>query len=91
MAVIAGTLIRVKSETGSWQDEYKNIEDIQAGDWVLSKPEDGSDELTYQQVINTFSYADREIWLLETTPLVNWVEGEGGIDIEDSGPQSLLP
>lgn len=82
---VAGTLVRIKSETGSWQDEYKNIEDIKVGDWVLSKPEDGSGEPAYKQVVNTFVYEDKEVWLVETTPLVNWVDGEGGLDIEDSG------
>lgn len=54
---IAGTLIHTK-------DGLTPIERIKVGAWVLSKPEGGVGETTYKQVVNTFSFADKEIWLV---------------------------
>ena len=50
----AGTLVHTK-------DGLKPIEQIQVGDWVLSKPESGEGEQAYKRVVNTFSFEDRVV------------------------------
>ena len=83
---VAGTLVHTK-------DGLKPIEQIQIGDWVLSKPESGEGEVAYKRVVNTFSFADKEIWsvdfivgddldnglegLIVTGNHPFWVKGEG--------------
>jgi hypothetical protein len=55
---VAGTLIH--TQTG-----LKPIEQIQVGDFVLSKPEIGFGEVSYKRVVNTFEYEDKEVWYVE--------------------------
>ena len=50
----AGTLVHTK-------DGLKPIEQIQVGDWVLSKPESGEGEQAYKRVVNTFSFEDKVV------------------------------
>ena len=50
----AGTLVHTK-------DGLKPIEQIQVGDWVLSKPEDGEGAQAYKRVAKTFSFEDKEV------------------------------
>ena len=52
---VTGTLIY--TQTG-----LKPIEQIQVGDFVLSKSETG--EQAYKRVINTFEYDDKEVWFV---------------------------
>jgi Pretoxin HINT domain len=54
---VAGTLVHTK-------EGLRPIEQIKVGDYVLSKPEDGSGETAYKQVINTFEFDDKEYWYL---------------------------
>jgi hypothetical protein len=54
---VAGTLVHT-------QDGPKPIEQIKVGDYVLSRPESGEDELSYQRVTRTFEYDDREIYFV---------------------------
>lgn len=53
---IAGTLVHT-------QDGLKPIEQIQVGDWVLSRPENPEDgtETAYKRVVNTFRFEDKPI------------------------------
>jgi hypothetical protein len=51
---VAGTLVHTK--TG-----LKPIEQIQVGDYVLSKPETGEGEPSYKRVVNTFTFDDKEV------------------------------
>jgi hypothetical protein len=51
---VAGTLVHTK-------DGLKPIEQIQMGDWVLSKPDSGEGEQTYKRVVNTFSFEDKAV------------------------------
>lgn len=53
----AGTLVRTK-------EGLKPIDQIQLGDLVLSKPESGEGEQSYQPVTRTFSYENRELYLV---------------------------
>jgi hypothetical protein len=59
---IAGTLVHTR-------EGMKPIEEIQAGDYVLSAPENGEGEKTYKRVLNTFAYDDKEIWVVK---IRNW-------------------
>ncbi|SDC20598.1 hypothetical protein [Acinetobacter boissieri] len=54
----AGTLVH--TEQG-----WTPIQDIEVGDLVLSKPENGVGESIYKPVINTFVYENKELWLVE--------------------------
>lgn len=58
---VAGTLVHTR-------DGLRPIEQIQVGDYVLSKPEDGNGETAYKRVVNTFEFADKEAWF------VSWQE-----------------
>ncbi len=53
---IAGTLVHTKKG-------LVPIEEIKVGDWVLSQPE-MKGEQAYKQVLNTFVYDDKEIWIV---------------------------
>lgn len=53
----AGTLVHTK-------DGLKPIEQIQVGDWVLSKHESGEGEQAHKQVTKTFVHDDAEVMLL---------------------------
>ena len=55
---IAGTLVHTR-------EGLKPIEQIQVGDWVLTKPENGEGERTYKRVTKTFRHENREVWRLE--------------------------
>ena len=55
---VAGTSVHTKGG-------LKPIEQIQVGDWVLSRPESGEGEPAYKQVTRTFSFEDKEVWTLE--------------------------
>lgn len=59
---VAGTLVHT-------QDGLKPIEQIQVGDYVLSKPESGDGELSYQRVTRTYEYEDREVYFLAFNPV----------------------
>jgi hypothetical protein len=61
---VAGTLVHTK-------DGLKPIEQIQVGDWVLSKPESGEGEQAYKRVVNTFSFEDKVVRLVEYAVLRN--------------------
>ncbi|HSC81341.1 MAG TPA: Hint domain-containing protein [Chitinolyticbacter sp.] len=56
---IAGTLVHT-------DQGMKPIEQIRIGDRVLSQPEGGG-ERVYKQVVNTFNYDDKEIWVVKYT------------------------
>ncbi|GAB6141006.1 hypothetical protein JCM14076_17350 [Methylosoma difficile] len=59
---VAGTLVHT-------QAGLKPIEQIQVGDYVLSKPESGDGELSYQRVTRTYEYEDREVYFLAFHPV----------------------
>lgn len=42
------------------------IQDIKVGDMVLSKPEDGSGEVSYKPVLNTFVHENKELWMVHS-------------------------
>jgi hypothetical protein len=54
---VAGTLVHTK-------DGLRPIEQIKVGDYVLSKPESGEGELSYQRVTRTYEYDDREVYFV---------------------------
>ena len=54
---VAGTLVHT-------QEGLRPIEQIKVGDLVLSKPESGEGEQSYQPVTKTFSYENRELYLV---------------------------
>lgn len=54
----AGTLVH--TDKG-----YTPIQDIKVGDMVLSKPEDGSGEVSYKPVLNTFVHENKELWMVK--------------------------
>jgi hypothetical protein len=54
---VAGTLVHAR-------EGLLPIEKLRRGDWVLSQPE-VKGELAYRQVVNTISFADKEVCLLE--------------------------
>jgi hypothetical protein len=55
---VAGTLVHTK-------EGLKPIEEIQVGDYVLSRSElDGNAELCYQPVTRTYQYDDREVYFV---------------------------
>ena len=55
---VAGTLVHTK-------DGLKPIEQIEVGDWVLSKSESGEGEQAYKRVLNTFSFEDKDVWSID--------------------------
>ncbi|WP_027469516.1 polymorphic toxin-type HINT domain-containing protein [Deefgea rivuli] len=57
--LIAGTLVHT-------DQGLKPIEQTQIGDRVLSQSEGGG-ERVYKQVVNTFTYDDKEIWVVKYT------------------------
>ena len=59
---VAGTLVHTK-------EGLRPIEQIKVGDLVLSKPESGQGEQSYQPVTKTFSYENRELYLVGMTEL----------------------
>ena len=67
---IAGTLIRVQRNLDLPHIMWKQIEDIQIGDLVLSRPEDGTDIQEYKPVVNTFKLDKKPVWVLRTLELV---------------------
>lgn len=62
---VVGTLVHTK-------EGLKPIEQIKLGDLVLSKPESGEGELSYQPVTKTFRYENRELYF------VSWQVMESG-------------
>jgi hypothetical protein len=54
---VAGTLVHTK-------EGLKPIEQIQVGDWVLSKPESGEGENAYKRVTKTVSFDEKEVWTI---------------------------
>ncbi|WOE40386.1 Hint domain-containing protein [Acinetobacter chinensis] len=67
---IAGTLVRIQRNPDLPHKNWKAIEDIQVGDFVLSRPKDGSEIQEYKPVINTFSLTKKPIWVIEFAELV---------------------
>ena len=57
---VAGTLVHTK-------EGLRPIEQIKVGDYVLSKPENGVGEPSYQQVTRTYEYEDREVYFAAWT------------------------
>lgn len=68
---IAGTLVRVQRDLNLPRRIWKRIEDIQVGDLVLSRPEDGTEIQEYKPVVNTFKLEKKAIWLLSALELVD--------------------
>ncbi len=66
---VAGTLVHT-------QEGLKPIEQIKVGDLVLSKPESGEGELSYQPVTRTFQYEDREVYYVRVSVRVEQAGGE---------------
>lgn len=64
---VAGTLVHT-------DNGLVPIEQINIGDMVLSKPENGEGELAYQPVTETFVYDDKEVWALfhQNRDATNW-------------------
>jgi len=54
----AGTLIHTR-------EGLKPIQDIEVGDYVLSKSESGQGETAYKRVVNTFEFQNKEVWYVE--------------------------
>jgi hypothetical protein len=55
---IGGTLVHTK-------EGLRPIEDIKIGDYVLSRPEDGSGEPEYKRVVRTMRFENKEVWYVE--------------------------
>ncbi len=55
---VAGTLVHTK-------DGQKPIEQIQVGDYVLSKPDSGVGEQAYKRVTKTLVRESQEVWLVQ--------------------------
>ena len=55
---VAGTLVHTK-------DGLKPIQDIQVGDYVLSRPESGEEGVTYKRVVNTFRFENKPVSYVE--------------------------
>jgi intein/homing endonuclease len=58
---IGGTLVHTK-------EGLRPIEEIKVGDYLLSKPEDGTGEPRYKRVTNTFRSEDKEVWYVDFVP-----------------------
>lgn len=54
---VAGTLVHTK-------EGLRPIEQIKVGDYVLSKPESGTGELSYKRVSRTYEYEDKEVFFV---------------------------
>jgi hypothetical protein len=54
----------------------KPIEQIKVGDYVLSKPESGEGELSYQPVTRTYQYEDRGLYFVVWEARKEQAEGE---------------
>lgn len=68
---IAGTLVSVQRDMNLPRIFWKKIEDIQVGDLVLSRPEEGTDIQEYKPVVNTFKLEKKPIWLLSALELID--------------------
>ncbi|MDO4250892.1 MAG: hypothetical protein Q4C68_05210 [Moraxella sp.] len=55
------------------------IQDIQVGDMVLSKPEDGTGEPEFKPVLKTFVHEDKEIWIVELAKNTAMIDAKGDI------------
>ena len=55
---IGGTLVYTR-------EGLRPIEDIKVGDYVLSRPEDGSGETRYKRVTQTFKSENKEVWYVD--------------------------
>jgi hypothetical protein len=58
---IGGTLVHTK-------EGLRPIEEIKVGDYVLSRPEDGSGEPEYKRVIRTMCFENKEVWVVQILP-----------------------
>lgn len=74
---IAGTLVGVQRDLNLPRIFWKNIEDIQVGDLVLSRPEDGTDIQEYKPVVNTFKLEKKPILALEVSEVVDDIQSLG--------------
>lgn len=54
---VAGTVVHTR-------DGLRPIEQIQVGDYVLSRPESGNGETAYKRVVNTFEFDGKETWFV---------------------------
>ena len=59
------------------------IDELKVGDWVMSRPENGIGEAVPKRVVNTFSYEDKEVVMLNFS---QFPERNGG----EREPWSLL-
>ena len=71
---VAGTLVHTK-------EGLRPIEEIKVGDYVLSKPESGVGELSYQRVTRTFVHENQEVWALHylSREILSSGKREGGL------------
>jgi hypothetical protein len=58
------------------KDGLRPIEQIKVGDYVLSKPESGEGELSYQPVTRTYQYEDRELYFVTWSARKEHTTGE---------------
>jgi hypothetical protein len=81
----AGTLVHTK-------EGLRPIETIRVGDWVLSRPEDGSGAVEYKRVTQTFRSENKDVgiveviseikddyYLIATPSHLFWVKGKGWV------------
>ncbi|MDR2637713.1 MAG: hypothetical protein LBB55_05185 [Zoogloeaceae bacterium] len=66
---VAGTLVHTR-------EGLKPIEEIKVGDYVLSKPENGEGELSYQPVTRTYEFDNRELYYVVWSARKELPEGE---------------
>lgn len=93
---VAGTLVHTRGG-------LVPIETIRPGDWVLSQPEDQG-ELTCKQVVNTFQYENKAIWIVSYVPDQTstvehlavtgfhpfWIKGQGWTRADKLNADSIL-
>jgi hypothetical protein len=53
---------------GAYEESLKPLESIQAGDWELSRSENGQGELAYKRVTRTFKSENKAVWIVALIP-----------------------